>query len=52
MAYCKFTLQEIVEKFELKIKREIIFDAVKPIEISAFFERKSISWLCNCFAKW
>ncbi len=38
MAYSKFTLQEIVEKFDLKIKREIIFDAVKPIEISAFLK--------------
>jgi hypothetical protein len=36
MAYSKFTLQEIVEKFDLKIKRENIFDIVTPIEISAF----------------
>ena len=38
MAYSKFTLQEIVEKFNLKIKREIIFDEVRPIEISAFLK--------------
>lgn len=38
MAYSKFTLQEIVEKFDLKIKREIIFDSVKPVKISAFLK--------------
>ncbi len=38
MAYSKFTLPEIVEAFDLKIKQETIFDAVKPIKISGFLE--------------
>lgn len=38
MAYSKFTLQEIVEKFDLKIKREIIFDSIKPVKISDFLK--------------
>ena len=38
MAYSKFTLPEIIEKFNLKIKREIIFDEIKPIKISDFLK--------------
>lgn len=38
MAYSKFTLPEIVEKFSLSIKREIIFDEIKPIKISDFLK--------------
>jgi hypothetical protein len=38
MAYSKFTLPEIIEKFDLKIKRETIFDKVQPIKISDFLK--------------
>jgi hypothetical protein len=38
MAYSKFTLPEIIEKFSLKIKREILFDEVTPIKISDFLK--------------
>ena len=38
MAYSKFTLQEVVEKFDLKIKREAIFTEVEPIQISDFLK--------------
>ena len=36
MSYSKFTLTEIVSKFNLQIERESIFENVKPVEISAF----------------
>ena len=38
MAYSKFTLQEVVEKFDLTIKREIIFDEITPVKISDFLK--------------
>jgi hypothetical protein len=38
MAYSKFTLSEVIEKFDLKIKRENIFEAVKLVNISDFLK--------------
>jgi hypothetical protein len=38
MAYSKFTLSAIIEKFDLKIKREPIFVEVKPIQISDYLK--------------
>ena len=38
MSYSKFTLTEIVSKFNLQIERENIFENVKPVEISAFLK--------------
>ena len=38
MAYSKFTLSEVIEKFDLKIKRENIFEAVKPVNISDYLK--------------
>ncbi|MCU0340839.1 MAG: hypothetical protein MUE30_13220 [Spirosomaceae bacterium] len=38
MAYSKFTLVEIVERFSLIIKRGAVLEAVKPIPISDFLK--------------
>lgn len=38
MAYSKFTLSEVIEKFDLKIKSEYIFDAIKPVKISDYLK--------------